>query len=98
MNYLEDDKGFSPMNPSLFSKPGNKKSDTFFKLFPRTHILIHGYGSAGKAGFALKLLLTPPLEKDKTTKAISEENFNSSISRRKVLIISFLYQKNITTI
>src|SRR5207253_241501 len=67
------------------------KSPTFLKLFPRTHILIHGYGSAGKAGFALKLLLTPPVDKGVETVAIKKSNYSNSIFRRKILIISFLY-------
>ncbi|RYE52932.1 MAG: hypothetical protein EOP48_15425, partial [Sphingobacteriales bacterium] len=37
--------------------------EPFLRIFPRTHILVHGYGSAGKAGFALKLLLTPPIDR-----------------------------------
>ncbi len=34
----------------------------YLQLFPTSQILIHGIGSSGKAGFALKLLLSPPVE------------------------------------
>jgi len=72
-------------NPSIDIQP-------FVQLFPRTHILVHGYGSAGKAGFGLKLLLTPPIDKSSFPfLSTSKSQFSSSIYRRRVLIISFLY-------
>jgi hypothetical protein len=71
---------------------GKVKIEPFFKLFPRTNILVHGYGSAGKAGFALKLLLTPPINSENTFPILnSTENFSGVAYRRRVLIISFLY-------
>lgn len=52
-----------------------------------SQILIHGHGSSGKAGFGLKLLLTPTLDNSKPILSFKE----SKVKLRKVLIISFLY-------
>lgn len=91
------------------SKDGDKP---FFErnidIFPNSHILIHGSGSGGKAGFALKILLTPPVKKSVLQKINDSENFlkfqeNNKIGfsnlkyRRKVLIISFLYPEKYYT-
>jgi KaiC/GvpD/RAD55 family RecA-like ATPase len=75
------------------SGKSGSKIEPFFKLFPRTHILIHGYGSAGKAGFALKLLLTPPVKSEIQFPIVSDltNDFSNVKYRRRVLIISFLY-------
>ena len=57
-----------------------------------SQILIHGYGSSGKAGFGLKILLSPSIPG-------KIENVTSSIitakaSRNKVLVVSFLYPED----
>ncbi|OOQ58275.1 RAD55 family ATPase [Mucilaginibacter pedocola] len=87
LNYLNDDRKLE----KIYSKEIEQKKGPFFKIFPRTHILVHGYGSTGKAGFALKLLLTPPIESHHLTCDICNIDFSSSVYRRKILIISFLY-------
>jgi len=87
LNYLNDDKKAE----KIYDRETEQQKGLFFKVFPRTHILVHGYGSAGKAGFALKLLLTPPIENQYKSDDISNLEFSSSIYRRKVLVISFLY-------
>lgn len=86
LNYLNED-----VSTQIISSQRKKRRENYFKLYPRTHILVHGYGSAGKAGFSLKLLLTPPIPNSLLTSEISSKNFASSKNRRKVLIISFLY-------
>jgi KaiC/GvpD/RAD55 family RecA-like ATPase len=63
----------------------------YLELYPRTHILVHGYGSAGKAGFSLNLLLTPPLIRNTKIEEISKQDFGHKIFQRNILIISFLY-------
>jgi len=87
LNYLNDDRKLELIKP----ENGLKMQNDFLKIFPRTHILVHGYGSAGKAGFALKLLLTPPISSEILSDKIYDMNFKSSNYRRKVLILSFLY-------
>lgn len=77
-------------------------------VFPNSHILIHGNGSGGKAGFALKILLTPPIEKYKLSGIKNGDdfmtfqnehnlNFSNEKYRRKILIISFLYPEKYYT-
>ena len=71
-------------------------------IYPKSQILIHGNGSCGKAGFALKLLLTPPLRHSLTSKftkkdtrwlnVINNLTFEHPDYKRKVLVVSFLYQ------
>lgn len=105
LNYLNDDKTLIPLNLDYFTKrnkieansliipKGQTNNTHFFRLFPRTHILVHGYGSSGKAGFGLKMLLTPPIENSISTISLKNKDFSSSFYRRKVLTISFLYPK-----
>lgn len=67
----------------------------FLPIAVNSQILVHGYGSSGKAGFGLKLLLTPTYGKeDNPLNASSEEVSRKTLFRsihRKVLVISFLY-------
>ena len=79
--------------------------DSYLKLFPTSQILIHGFGSTGKAGFALKILLTPPVDRPKLKVQKNEDkifenqiitnpsNYDLFKYQRKVLVISFLYPK-----
>ncbi|MBS1597066.1 MAG: AAA family ATPase [Bacteroidetes bacterium] len=89
LNYLNDDKSLIPVEKKSFQHGNNNVN--FLNLFPRTHILVHGYGSAGKAGFSLKLLLTPPIQRNIAPNRIKYNNYHSSTFRRKILILSFLY-------
>ena len=58
-------------------------AEPFLYTFPRSHILVHGKGSAGKSGFGLKLLMAP---------FFREGNYEGdSCARPRILIISFLY-------
>ncbi|MDD2306072.1 MAG: ATPase domain-containing protein [Prolixibacteraceae bacterium] len=86
-----------------------KFDEVYFKpnldIFPGSQILIHGNGSSGKAGFALKILMTPPIKKERKKKekqniktanylwqdVSSGMNFSNYSYQRRVLIISFLY-------
>ena len=69
----------------FFEKYGVK---TELKVSDKSHILLHGYGSSGKAGFSLSLLLAPIKEKKAKS---SKYKSNINISRRRVLIVSLLY-------
>lgn len=69
-------------------------------LFSGSNILIHGSGSSGKAGFGIKLLMTPPLEKGfiklskqkcSWGKMIEGKSFSNLKFKRKILVLSFLY-------
>lgn len=62
-----------------------RPSRTFLDIFPRSHILVHGRGSSGKAGFGLKLLITPVLERKKRGLATGK--------KARVLVVSFLYPR-----
>lgn len=64
----------------------------FLPIAINSHILVHGYGSSGKAGFGLKLLLTPYLPKHINLNSIDKISIKISHSySNKVLIVSFLY-------
>jgi hypothetical protein len=67
------------------------------RIFDRSHILVSGRGSVGKAGFALKLLMKPiiiehrlPIKPLFTTQEEDEEQ-KAFKDPRRVLVISFLY-------
>jgi len=69
----------------------NKSLGKFFlKLFPGSQIILHGKGSGGKAGLALKILVTPPQEQNNNKKKSQTSLTNHPRSR--ILILSFLYQ------
>jgi len=91
LNYINEDIDIEYLPNLRDNLSINKVKGNYFKLFPRTHILVHGYGSAGKAGFSLKLLLTPPINNDKLTSDLNKSIYSNSTNRRKILIISFLY-------
>ena len=57
------------------------------RIWDKSQILLHGHGSSGKAGLALSILLSPPL--NKKYKNIINSDFGAY--RAKVLIISLLY-------
>jgi KaiC/GvpD/RAD55 family RecA-like ATPase len=57
------------------------------KIWDKSQILLHGYGSSGKAGLSLSILLSP-LKSDKNS--LSDDN-SLYLFRRKVLVISLLY-------
>jgi len=62
---------------------------------PGGRILIHGYGSAGKAGLALKLVMSPSISASTRTKQIlrGSHDFGSFEYRAKILVLSFLYPR-----
>lgn len=74
--------------------------ESFLPIASNSQILIHGHGSSGKAGFGLKILLTPRLNENLKLGKEIEINRKNKISGKiilenqrncKVLIISFLY-------
>ena len=71
----------------------DEEAGPFLQVFPKSRILVHGYGSAGKAGFALKLLLTPPVEQGHALARSRPLKFEDPKYRRHVLVISFLYPR-----
>ncbi|WP_158993960.1 ATPase domain-containing protein [Mucilaginibacter sp. L196] len=73
------------------SKKIDADEGMFLNLYSRSNILIHGFGSAGKAGFAMSLLLSPPVESTIEINTIQNLSFGHLKFRRNILIISFLY-------
>ena len=77
----------------------NYKVINYLEVAAHSQILIHGYGSSGKAGFGMKLLLTPLHSKNKynerenlpTPTNEKGKFFLNSIKKNKVLVVSFLY-------
>lgn len=79
---------------------GNKgySYEDYLAISANSQILIHGYGSSGKAGFGMKLLLTPTQEEinESNKSYFFPENENGKVilnkkCKNKVLILSFLY-------
>lgn len=91
----------------------NQSFRYFLQLFPISQILIHGVGSSGKAGFALKLLLSPPVEIPEILNKLKNKNeamhnmhYISQFEKKsfylqkyqtKVLVVSFLYPEEYYT-
>ena len=63
-------------------------SDRLIDLYPRSRILIHGRGSAGKAPFALKLLMSQEINAENGKKKLLAPH-----RRNRILVVSFLYPK-----
>jgi KaiC/GvpD/RAD55 family RecA-like ATPase len=92
---------------NIIGKAGRMVYKTYLNVFPTSLILIHGQGSSGKAGFALKLLLTPELKIPPNLQEATKEEFENYFKKlllhkkketykviryyRKILVISFLY-------
>jgi KaiC/GvpD/RAD55 family RecA-like ATPase len=71
---------------------GGGERREFLEIYPKSHILVHGKGSSGKAGFALKLLAAPWLSArggDEVTKK-SDQVVHGADDHR-ILVVSFLY-------
>lgn len=70
--------------PSLQIRPAIPPN---LDIFVRSHILVHGWGSTGKAGFGLKVLTAPILE-DRSKRRIIRGGRD-----HRILVVSFLYPK-----
>lgn len=81
-------KTIHAINTSL---EGNEK---YLNIHPGSNILIHGFGSSGKAGLSLRLLLSPAVPSNLKFDHILDHDFSSIRHRQKILIISFLYPSN----
>lgn len=68
----------------------NKKKRNELKIWDKSRILLHGYGSSGKAGLALSILLSSIVDKN----SLKKVDINLEKFRRKVLIISLLYPES----
>ncbi|WP_298430819.1 hypothetical protein [uncultured Jannaschia sp.] len=65
------------------------------KIFNKSHTVIAGKGSGGKAGFALRLLTSPLTPRKERTPSFSEANGVGLVGlARRCLIISFLYPES----
>jgi KaiC/GvpD/RAD55 family RecA-like ATPase len=65
------------------------ETNPFINLFHGSRILLHGQGSSGKAGLALKILLTQP---QLNSEQKNDQYVNPLLKRgRRVLVLSFLY-------
>lgn len=69
----------------------------WLKIFQKSHTLITGKGSSGKASFALRLLTSPIRRDALKADMFAEATANSYLSRRRILIISFLYPQSYYT-
>ena len=73
------------------NRPISEK-DHYLDLYQGSQILLHGHGSSGKAGLAMKILMSPTrLEHENKGK---RELIEMLHPRRRILIISFLYPNN----
>lgn len=63
-----------------------RMDDGFLSIFDGSHILVHGRGSTGKAGFGLTLLASPRLRRDDSDVKLR--------GREKTLVVSFLYPES----
>jgi KaiC/GvpD/RAD55 family RecA-like ATPase len=70
------------------SKPPTDPNSPFLPIWGESQILLHGYGSTGKAGLALTLLLYPFKEKMREQPSLVDSD---SFLKRKILVISLLY-------
>lgn len=61
----------------------------FLDLYQGSQIILHGHGSSGKAGLALKILMSPTRLKHSSKE--KKELIRMMHPRRRILIISFLY-------
>ncbi len=68
-----------------------KENKNFLDIYSGSNILIHGYGSSGKAGLALRILLTPTVANSVQFNEILGKDFSSVRHRQKILVLSFLY-------
>lgn len=77
-------------------RAAGEKATSFLKLYPCSNILLHGYGSSGKAGLALKILLTRPVpsEDDNILEKDASDTVTLLKDRRYILVISFLYPED----
>ncbi|MFD2174847.1 RAD55 family ATPase [Rhodobacter lacus] len=65
------------------------------KIFNKSHTVIAGKGSGGKAGFALRLLTSPLTPREERTLSFMDTNNAGPICpARRCLIISFLYPES----
>lgn len=78
---------------NLMTVNGSYVFNSFLQIAVNSQILIHGYGSSGKAGFGMKILLTPDLIKADNN-GLVKENKKYKIDKysyKKILVVSFLY-------
>ena len=69
-----------------------KQTKKYLVLFEGSNILVHGHGSAGKAGFALKILSSPiHYLKGKSVDLFGAKLWPKISLSRRILVISFLY-------
>lgn len=61
------------------------------KIYDRSHTLIAGKGSGGKAAFALRLLSAPLVHQDRHNRTLLGHLSEALPSSRRCLIVSFLY-------
>lgn len=80
---------FNEFNPKKLIKKEEK-----LQIWDTSQILFHGYGSSGKAGLSLNILLSPVLEEKQKS-----NNTDESLEqyRRKVLVVSLLYPESYYT-
>lgn len=83
--YREAVQGIEPNRVSQ-SNARFERND-FLKLWPGSHVLVHGRNSAGKSGFSLKLLTAPVVAGEMGIPV-------GGRARHRVLVVSFLYPES----
>ncbi|EDZ45488.1 hypothetical protein RBY4I_696 [Rhodobacterales bacterium Y4I] len=90
-NWQQPDEGFH--FDFLSRQSGPDTGSSWLRIFHKSHTLIAGKGSGGKAGFALRLLTSPLVPYRASTKKFHDRSQDlevGSVSRR-CLVVSFLY-------
>jgi KaiC/GvpD/RAD55 family RecA-like ATPase len=72
---------------NAYQTKNGKREEKKLKVWEKSQILIHGYGSSGKAGLSMNILLSP-IQIDQSE---GKMEYNVEQHRRKVLVISLLY-------
>ncbi len=81
----------------IFKELRESKHGDYLTIFPGGNILLHGYGSSGKAGLGLRLLLTKPELAASRQKGLPDNprrDLPGQLGDRRVLALSFLYPES----
>jgi hypothetical protein len=89
-NRLPSDTVYTNFFNEYSGNPPVNGDSPCLQIWDKSQILLHGYGSTGKAGLALTLLLYPFKIKGK----LPEQEDMEITSKRKILIVSLLYPED----
>jgi KaiC/GvpD/RAD55 family RecA-like ATPase len=72
----------------------SSNSPSSIRIWNNSNVLIHGYGSSGKAGLALTLLLYPLQRDDNKNNKTQNKIIETLKKKKKVLVVSLLYSED----